>query len=54
MQIGIINHRAIGKKEEEIMSLISRIIRKEFKKNDDLRDSGLTTPEEILRFDDIV
>ena len=36
------------------MSLISRIIRKEFKKNDDLRDSGLTTPEEILRFDDIV
>jgi len=31
----------------------SEIIRTEFKKNDDIRDAGLTTPEGILRYDDI-
>ena len=31
----------------------SEKIRIEFKKNDDIRDAGLTTPEEIIRYDDI-
>ena len=35
------------------MSLISDTIRAEFKKNDDVRDAGLSTPEDIIRFDDI-
>ncbi len=32
----------------------SEIIRSEFKKNDDIRDAGLTTPEDIIRYDDIL
>lgn len=28
-------------------------VRKEFKENDDIRDAGLTTPENVERFDDI-
>ena len=35
------------------MSLLSMAIRRSFKKNDDKRDAGLTTPEDIKRFDDI-
>ena len=36
------------------MSEVSERIRSEFKRNDDIRDAGLTTPEDIVRFDDIV
>lgn len=36
------------------MSLMSDTVRIEFKKNDDIRDAGLTTPEDIVRYDDIV
>ncbi len=31
----------------------SEIIRRDFKKNDDIRDAGLTTPEGIVRYDDL-
>lgn len=33
---------------------VSDLLRSEFKKNDDLRDAGLTTPENIVRYDDIL
>lgn len=36
------------------MSELSDMIRKMFKEGDDIRDAGLTTPEDIKRFDDIV
>ena len=36
------------------MSGVSDLIRREFKKSDDIRDAGLTTPEDIVRCDDIV
>ncbi len=36
------------------MSAMSTMIRKMFKEGDDKRDAGLTTPDDILRFDDIV
>ncbi len=36
------------------MSLQTAVIRREFKKSDDIRDAGLTTPEDVRRFDDIV
>lgn len=36
------------------MSEMSDMIRKSMKENDDVRDAGLTTPEDIVRFDDIV
>ena len=36
------------------MSQISDTVRSEFKKYDDIRDAGLTTPEDIVRYDDIV
>ena len=36
------------------MSQASDTIRTEFKKGDDIRDAGLTTPEDIVRYDDIV
>lgn len=36
------------------MSQISDMIRTEFKKGDDIRDAGLTTPEDIVRYDNIV
>ena len=36
------------------MSETSDMIRRNFKAGDDVRDAGLTTPEEIERFDDIV
>ena len=36
------------------MSAISEKLREEFKKSDDIRDKGLTTPKEILRYDDIL
>lgn len=36
------------------MSKTSDMIRENFKKGDDIRDAGLTTPEDIARFDDIV
>lgn len=36
------------------MSVVSDMIRKAFKEGDDKRDAGLTTPEGIRRFDDIV
>ena len=35
------------------MSKVSDMIRTEFKKGDDIRDAGLTTPEDIVRYDDI-
>lgn len=35
------------------MSQASEMVRTEFKKGDDLRDAGLTTPANIIRFDDI-
>ncbi|MDO5709140.1 MAG: alpha/beta hydrolase [Coriobacteriales bacterium] len=35
------------------MSAISDLVRKQFKEGDDIRDAGLTTPEDIERFDDI-
>ena len=35
------------------MSFTSFMIRRLFKKGDDKRDAGLTTPESIIRFDDI-
>ncbi len=35
------------------MSYISDDMRKNFKIGDDIRDAGLTTPEDIVRFDDI-
>lgn len=35
------------------MSLTVDTIRTEFKKNDDIRDAGLATPDDIVRFDDI-
>lgn len=36
------------------MSATSDMIRKSFKEGDDIRDAGLTTPEGIKRYDDIV
>ena len=36
------------------MSQASDTVRTEFKKGDDIRDAGLTTPEDIVRYDDIV
>ncbi|MBE5842718.1 MAG: alpha/beta hydrolase [Butyrivibrio sp.] len=36
------------------MSELTNMIRKMFKEGDDIRDAGLTTPEDIKRFDDIV
>lgn len=36
------------------MSQVSDKIRKQFKESDDIRDAGLTTPEDIVRYDDIV
>lgn len=36
------------------MSKASEMVRMEFKKGDDIRDAGLTTPEDIVRYDDIV
>ena len=36
------------------MSRISDFVRTEFKNGDDLRDAGLTTPEDIVRYDDII
>lgn len=36
------------------MSITSTMIRKAFKEGDDVRDAGLKTPEEIIRFDDIL
>ena len=35
------------------MSEATDAIRKEYKENDDRRDAGLTTPDDIVRFDDI-
>ena len=36
------------------MSLMSRMINHMFKKGDDKRDAGLTTPADIVRYDDLV
>ena len=36
------------------MSMTSDSVRANFKAGDDVRDAGLTTPEDIVRFDDIV
>ena len=36
------------------MSEVSEAIRREFKHTDDIRDAGLTTPDYVLRYDDIV
>ena len=42
-----------GQREAAEMVRISDIIRAEFAESDDKRDAGLTTPESILRYDDI-
>ena len=36
------------------MSKTSDMVRKEFKAGDDVRDAGLTTPDDIRRYDDIL
>ena len=36
------------------MSVTSHLVRFLFKRNDDKRDAGLTTPADIRRYDDIV
>lgn len=36
------------------MSAVSDFIRKSFKEGDDIRDAGLTTPEDVVRYDDIL
>ena len=36
------------------MSEISDFIRKSFKEGDDKRDAGLTTSENIIRYDDLL
>ncbi len=36
------------------MSFLSDDVRRVFKEGDDVRDAGLSTPEDIVRFDDIV
>lgn len=36
------------------MSAASDMVRINFKKGDDIRDAGLTTPDDIVRYDDIV
>lgn len=36
------------------MSETSDMVRKKFQEGDDIRDAGLTTPEDVERFDDIV
>lgn len=36
------------------MSFTTWLLRRTFKKGDDKRDAGLTTPEDVARFDDIV
>lgn len=36
------------------MSAVSDFVRKSFKEGDDIRDAGLTTPEDIVRYDDIL
>ena len=36
------------------MSEVSKNVREMFQKGDDIRDAGLTTPEDVLRYDDIV
>ena len=35
------------------MSIVSQKLKKEFFKNDEIRDKGLTTPEDVVRYDDI-
>ena len=35
------------------MSEVSLMVRKMFKEGDDVRDAGLTTPDDVVRFDDI-
>ena len=32
---------------------MSSIIRREFKKGDDIRDAGLTAPDDVIRYKDI-
>lgn len=36
------------------MSAVSDFVRKSFKEGDDIRDAGLTSPEDIVRYDDIL
>ncbi len=40
-------------KGDHTMSITSMYVRRTFKKSDDERDAGLTTPEDVKRFDDI-
>ena len=35
------------------MSFMSEQIRKSFKEGDDIRDAGLQTPQDVIRYDDI-
>ena len=36
------------------MSRMSEYVRKSFKMNDEIRDAGLTTPADVVRYDDIL
>ena len=36
------------------MSILTYAIRKQFKEGDDIRDEGLTTPDTVQRFDNIL
>ena len=36
------------------MSILTDTIRKQFKEGDDIRDEGLTTPDTVQRFDNIL
>lgn len=50
-----IHHEVIFQKnQEEPMSEVSEKIREEFKKGDDIRDAGLTVPDDVERFVNIV
>ena len=42
-----------GEGKERSMSAVSDEIRKRFKEGDDIRDAGLTTPADVVRYDDI-
>ena len=46
--------KEISRKEENDMSEMSEFVRTNFAKGDDERDRGLTTPADVVRFDDIV
>lgn len=46
-------YRRRERKGERKMSQMSDYVRRTFKENDDIRDAGLTTPDDVVRYDDI-